>query len=282
MGIVGIMASVIEVVTLVCLILLAHTCQCNGPEDRLEETTGTERDSSVTIQNEIERAFAKKEKVLVEAFEERLSQLSSQFELREAEMKESLEAEMKESLEAEVTEMKVKLKAEEAEMKERLMTEVAATVKKEVEQSLRDVPDLIQCAYQSYIGESDTHKFVTFDRLITDYNSNNTGSFDLQTGRFEVAVAGYYTVTYSANVVIFINEGGAASLELWQNGADLEQIGDLYFDLGYGLDGPGTYFHATGSRSVILRMEEGDSLYLYAKNVDFAIDDLVMCVSMTG
>ena len=53
-------SSVIEVVITVVLLLLAHTCHSKGPEDRLEGETGTERDNAVVIQNEIERAFAKK------------------------------------------------------------------------------------------------------------------------------------------------------------------------------------------------------------------------------
>merc|ERR1711944_92589 len=107
--------------------------------------------------------------------------LSSKFELREAEMKASISSELKETLK----------------------TEVAAAVKK----SRQDVPDLIQCAYQYYLDESDAQKFVTFDRLISDYNNNNPGSFDLKTGRFEAAVAGYYSVTFSATAVLFMEEG---------------------------------------------------------------------------
>merc|ERR1712060_627613 len=168
MGTVGTMASqVIEVVTLVFLNLLAHhTCQCKDLEERLEETAGIKRENA-----------------RMEAFEDQLNQLSSQFEMRVAEMKEELAA-------------------KQAEMNERLEAEVA-TVRKEVDQ-LRDVPDLIQCAYQDYLGESDEHTFVTFDRLITDYNINNPGSFDLDTGRFEAAITGFYTVTYSASAVLLM------------------------------------------------------------------------------
>merc|ERR1712112_283496 len=144
MGTIGAMASV-RVVTIVFLVLLANTCQCKSLEDRLEEgsegrfeeTKETERDSSVAIQEETERAFAEKERALVEEFEERLSQLSSQFEMRDAEMKERLEA------------------------------EVSAAVRKEV----RDVPHLIQCAYQNYLNTEDAHKFVTFDRFLSDYGN---------------------------------------------------------------------------------------------------------------
>merc|ERR1711971_899229 len=242
MGTVGTMASI----TLVFLILMAHhTCQCKGSEDRFEETAGIERENA-----------------RMEAFEDQMNQLSSQFEMREAEMRESLEAEMKEWMAAQeaemketlAAEMKESLAAEEAEMNKKLAAEVAA-VRKEVDH-LQAVPALIQCAYQNYLGESGTHKFITFDRLISDY-SNNVGSLDVQTGRFEAAVSGYYTVTHSAIATFYVNQGGKAHLQLWQNGVPLGDEGLSSFELGSGLEGSATYFHGQSSCTVILRMEAG-------------------------
>ena len=238
--------------------IIPQFCQ----EERLDQTTGTGRENAFGIQNEIERAFEKKEKALFEAFEDQLSQLSSKFEMREAELKESLEA----------------------EMKERLETEVAAAVRKE----MRDGPNFIQCAHKQYLRESDTHKFVTFDRLISDY-SNNGGSLDVQTGTFLATVPGYYTVTYSAIATLLVHDGGYAKLQLWKNDhgnddeneVDLGSEGYFEFGLGSGLEGSATYFHGQGSRTVILRMEPGDTLHLYASDIGFAIDDLVMCISLT-
>ena len=79
-----------------------------------------------------------------------------------------------------------------------------------------------------------------------------------------------------------MHEGGYAKFHLWQNGVSLGNAGDFEYGLGSGVDGSATYFHGQGSRTLILRMEEGDFLHLYADDISFAIDDLVMCISMAA
>merc|ERR1711997_186961 len=60
-------------------------------------------------------------------------------------------------------------------------------------------PSFMQCGYKHFWAND--HKFITYDRLITDHsNGEYLNSFDVEAGTFTAGTAGLYSVHFSSSV----------------------------------------------------------------------------------
>merc|ERR1712172_230342 len=122
--------------------------------------------------------------------------------------------------------------------------------------SLRDLPIVIISAYQDGILTSP--QTVTFDSFLANYNNEARPVLDLDSGVFTCFTPGYYTVSFSAYAQV-AHVDRAQSLYLYKNKTELAES-VWYFETANGdLD---VNVAVTGSRIVILHLEEGDTLEL--------------------
>ena len=102
--------------------------------------------------------------------ERREEELAEMFQKREGDLKQAL------------VELEKKFELREQELKEEFEVE--------------SLPYLAMCGYRDSLGHDDSGKFITYDRLMTNYTNGDHGSLDIRSGTFEARVAGAYTITY--------------------------------------------------------------------------------------
>ena len=147
--------------------------------DVLMEVMREELDARETaMREEMRREFEEREKGIVRNFETREKELRAEMnELRSVLAKDTRI--MIEKTDNEMLEMKNELKSEIERLEQ------------------QDPPALVQCASREYAEGPMFGKIITYEKLTTNFTNGNHGFFDIETGTFEAATAGYYTVTYS-------------------------------------------------------------------------------------
>ena len=163
----------------------------------------------VEVKNELQMM----NRVFWARFEERESEAKRECERREkelAEMFQKREGDLKQAL----VDLEKKFELREQELKEQFEVE--------------SLPYLAMCGYRDSLGHDDSGKFITYDRLMTNYTNGYHGSFDIRSGTFEARVAGAYTITYSGHAY-FNTEGGEGrlsnvDLNLWLNGVEVDDF----------------------------------------------------------
>merc|ERR1712080_126879 len=122
---------------------------------------------------------------------------------------------------------------------------------------------------------------ITYDSLISDYNNSDKpgggdGVMDIDSGHFTCLTAGHYTVTFSGWARV--KPGEIAYVSLYHNGDRVDESEWWSYNSGSNRG----WIQDQGSRTVIMHLAVGDTLYLRTDRYDGHIFDLVYCVSLTG
>ena len=146
-------------------------------------------------------------------FEDRENGIVSNFERREKELRAEMN-ELRNVLAKDTRRIVQKTDNEMLEMKNELKSEIERMVQ-------QDPPALVQCAYREYAEGPMFGKIITYEKLTTNFTNGNHGTFDIKTGTFEAATAGYYTVTYSGTS--YVGNGDFVEITLWHSGTLLHE-----------------------------------------------------------
>jgi len=211
------------------------------------------RDMETRMKDEKEKHT--KEKEMLEAS---IKDLETRLVLREDELETSLRKlastvnEDKEEFEATVSKLR-----KEVERKEKASNCSSSALL--TKSSLRDSPILLISAWRS--NNITSPQIVTFESFVANYNNGGAdGLFNLDSGVFVCVTPGYYTVSFSA----YTNGHGGTSdpdyrstLFLYKNGSQLTESYWAFVDAL-----TKDFISVTGSRNLILHLDQGDYLEL--------------------
>jgi len=141
----------------------------------------------------------------------------------------------------------------------------------------KEDPHVMTCAYKGYWTSANST--VTYDRLLSDHTSNGgEGKLDITTGVFTCLTGGHYTVTVSGSQAVF--PGKEILSFLYHNGEKVDAT-RWYSTNNRKNEG---YIGVQGSISVIIHLQEGDSLEFKTEASHFSgrLFFLTFCVSLTG
>jgi len=209
-----------------------------------------------------------RETVMRREFEDREKGIVRNFEAREKELREEMN-ELRSVLAKEARIMVEKTDNEMLEMKNELKSEIERLDQQEP-------PALVQCASREYAEGPMFGKNITYEKLTTNFTNGNHGTFDIETGTFEAATAGYYTVTYSGTSYV----GGnfpTDFVEITLSLSGVPQHESRWWSQNFGENS-----REIGSRTLIVQMASGDTLNLYANHIDQVLYDIIFCVSLTA
>merc|ERR1712037_953582 len=216
--------------------------------------------------------------------EEKLEELEIKLEAKNVKM---------ENLEKEVKELKMQcvhsdMKAADLEKRFAKMEskrEVRAEVKKElnkvlptaVEQGLKELPYEMVCAYKGTWSEVG---IVSYDKITVEFNDSNQpgggdGSMNIETGVFTTVTSGYYVITFSGSVGVHAHE--YTGMWLNHNGV---QLWESRFVTSMYLGGGDAINQVQGSRTVILHLLAGDTVFVRTTTNSDRIYDLTLCLHL--
>jgi len=253
--------------------------------------------SKETVRDNQEEMMYKGEKL--EGKEEKLEELEIKLEAKNVKV-ENLEKEVKElkvqcghsdmkAADLEKQFAKMESKMEEIMQKKQgvagLKSEVRAEVKKElnkvlptaVEQGLKDLPYEMVCAYKGTWSEVGV---VSYDKITVEFNNSNQpgggdGSMNIETGVFTTITSGYYVITFSGSVGVHAKE--YTGMWLNHNGV---QLWESRFVTSMYLGGGDAINQVQGSRTVILHLLAGDTVFVRTTTNSDRIYDLTLCLHL--
>merc|ERR1712037_878783 len=181
----------------------------------------------------------------------------------------------------EVASLKSELTMQIADLQNQCKAEVKKEVDKvlptAVEQGLRDLPFEMVCAYQHLWTASNS--VIKYDRITAEFNNSDRpgggdGRMNIETGVFTTVTSGYYIVTYGGRVAV--HAGEYTDMWLYHNWAQMEES---QFRSYQHLSGD-NYIQDQGSRTVILHLLAGDTLFLRTTTNSWDIHDITLCLYM--
>jgi len=233
-------------------------------KDDLEETMYKMDD----IENKVEELERKLEtkNVDVENLQKQLKEMEVQFESKVVEEVDSL----KSAMTMQFADLQNQCKAE-------VKKEVDKVLPTAVEQGLRDLPFEMVCAYQHLWTASNS--VIKYDRITAEFNNSDRpgggdGRMNIETGVFTTVTSGYYIVTYGGRVAV--HAGEYTDMWLYHNWAQMEES---QFRSYQHLSGD-NYIQDQGSRTVILHLLAGDTLFLRTTTNSWDIHDITLCLYM--
>ena len=122
---------------------------------------------------------------------------------------------------------------------------------------------------------STTRQVIPYSNLL--YASSNVAGagLNITSGQFISGLAGSYTVTWSLRA---INDAGDHSvhINLRKNGQNIDE--SLHYSR---YTGPSGYAYDQGGRTLVLHLDEGDTMDLFCNECSAGIDDVTICVSLS-
>merc|ERR1711971_500223 len=225
------------------------------------------RDVETRFQDEKKKLELRLEEMEMEMKHEKDKQANEKKEL-EAKMKEKKDELEKKGFEASTSKLRLEV-AEEFLRKENTSNNALTNP------SLRDLPIVIISAYQDGILTSP--QTVTFDSFLANYNNEARPVLDLDSGVFTCFTPGYYTVSFSAYAQV-AHVDRVQSLYLYKNKTELAESFWYFESFSGDLD---VNVAVTGSRIVILHLDEGDTLELRMTNGHY-LGRITLNVELTG
>merc|ERR1711915_172599 len=116
---------------------------------------------------------------------------------------------------------------------------------------------------------------MSFEKvLFNECNMCDNADFDLDTGVYKNGWPGIYTVTWDLYAKGI--DGKYVSIFLLKNGQRIDE--SRHFSQYYGSNG---FMWEQGGRSLILRLETGDTLSLYCDNCAAVVKDISFCITLS-
>ena len=183
-------------------------------------------DSDQQIEQVVSKMMAAKMGELEEKVQEMRAEMMEkdrEMEVMREEMQEKVDV-IREAMEEKDNKVKKQLDVLEARN-----TELTSKLREVEQKSLRDLPYVLTCAFQSsWYTPGAT---ITYERLTVDYNNSDKpgggdGRMDISTGLFTALTPGHYTVTYSGFAEVGPGEG--VYFQLRKNGVDVGSEWDSF------------------------------------------------------
>jgi len=150
----------------------------------------------------------------------------------------------------------------------------------------RGLPYAVSCAYQDKWGTASAT--ITYDSLLSDWKNDfdpkgADGVMDIKTGQYTVIrPAGHYTITFSATAVV--PQSQDMIIYLYHNGNRVKESPWWSYAL-HDETKPGSYMHEQGSRTVILHLDQGDTIELRTNSSSHfhgVLYNVNLCISLTS
>merc|ERR1712013_753150 len=138
---------------------------------------------------------------------------------------------------------------------------------------MRNPPYMHACGYIYFTDIKSTT--IPYSTLL--YSSTNTegGGLDIASGVFTSSYPGSYTVTWALQA---IDDAGQSSVAIYlqQNGQNIEESRHLSYNTR-----PSGVVSDQGGRTMVLHLDQGDTLQLYCEDCTNEIIYTTFCVSLT-
>merc|ERR1711970_1136144 len=200
-------------------------------------------------------------KDMKDMFERKMTVKDDKFDKKVKDMNDTFEKNMKDMNDTFLKELKTK-----DDSIKKLMNEMSL---------LKDSPYTFFCAYRD--GTDITTAAITYSKLL--YSSTNIpddATMDIETGMFTSGWGGTYTVTWS----LFAEDGQGdqrVNIFLRQNGEIINESrhASHYF-------GPSGFITDQGGRTLVLRLERGDTLDLWCEDCSAGVYWVTFCVTLSS